>query len=146
MNKAVVSVQISGQEYRIRTDADPESLHRVAGLVDAAMNQVAARTGTVDTLDVAVLTSLNLGRELVALREKSEAVGAVQAAEAVEAAGEQQRLRDLIGLAESALEGRGRGQADLLTVPAGSEVDGQESELLDSLLDEALIEPDAPNA
>ena len=146
MNKAVVSVKISGQEYRIRTDADPESLHRVAGLVDAAMNQVAARTGTVDTLDVAVLTSLNLGRELVALREKSEAVGAVQAAEAVEAAGEQQRLRDLIGLAESALEGRGRGQADLLTVPAGSEVDGQESELLDSLLDEALIEPDAPNA
>ena len=146
MNKAVVSVQISGQEYRIRTDADPESLHRVAGLVDAAMNQVAARTGTVDTLDVAVLTSLNLGRELVTLREKSEAVGAVQAAEAVEAAGEQQRLRDLIGLAESALEGRGRGQADLLTVPAGSEVDGQESELLDSLLDEALIEPEAPNA
>ena len=146
MNKAVVSVQISGQEYRIRTDADPESLHRVAGLVDAAMNQVAARTGTVDTLDVAVLTSLNLGRELVALREKTEAVGAVQAAEAVDAAGEQQRLRDLIGLAESALEGRGRGQADLLTVPAGSEVDGQESELLDSLLDEALIEPDAPNA
>ena len=146
MNKAVVSVQISGQEYRIRTDADPDSLHRVAGLVDAAMHQVAARTGTVDTLDVAVLTSLNLGRELVALREKSEAVGAVQAAEAVEAAGEQQRLRDLIGLAESALEGRGRGQADLLTVPAGSEVDGQESELLDSLLDEALIEPDAPNA
>lgn len=146
MNKAVVSVQISGQEYRIRTDADPDSLHRVAGLVDAAMNQVAARTGTVDTLDVAVLTSLNLGRELVALREKTEAVGAVQAAEAVDAAGEQQRLRDLIGLAESALEGRGRGQADLLTVPAGSEVDGQESELLDSLLDEALIEPDAPNA
>ena len=146
MSKAVVSVQISGQEYRIRTDAEPDSLHRVAGLVDAAMNQVAARTGTVDTLDVAVLTSLNLGRELVALREKSEVAGAVQAAEAFEAAGEQQRLRDLIGLAESALEGRGRGQADLLTVPAGSEVDGQESELLDSLLDEALIKPDAPNA
>ena len=146
MSKAVVSVQISGQEYRIRTDAEPDSLHRVAGLVDAAMNQVAARTGTVDTLDVAVLTSPNLGRELVALREKSEVAGAVQAAEAFEAAGEQQRLRDLIGLAESALEGRGRGQADLLTVPAGSEVDGQESELLDSLLDEALIKPDAPNA
>ena len=79
MSKAVVSVQISGQEYRIRTDAEPDSLHRVAGLVDAAMNQVAARTGTVDTLDVAVLTSLNLGRELVALREKSEVAGAVQA-------------------------------------------------------------------
>ena len=49
-------------------------------------------------------------------------------------------------MAESALEGRGRGQADLLTVPAGSEVDGQESELLDSLLDETLIEPELPNA
>ena len=146
MNKNVVSVEISGQEYRIRTDAAADSLHRVAGLVDAAMKQVAAKTGTVDTLDVAVLTSLNLGRELVALREKTKAAGAVEQAEAVEVAGERQRLRDLIGLAESALEGRGRGQADLLTVPAGTEVDGRESELLDSLLDESLVESEAPNA
>ena len=144
MTKNVVAVQISGQEYRIRTDADEETLHRVAELVDAAMDRVAARTGTVDTLDVAVLTSLNLGRELMALRERNQAFGAAKEMQAEEVEADQERLRVLIGLAESALEGRSRGQADLLTVPAGAEVDGTETELLDSLLDDSLLEPEKP--
>ena len=68
-SKATVSVRIRGQEFRIRSDEDEESLQRVAGYLDETMKTVEKRTGTVDSLDVALLTALNLARELVRLRE-----------------------------------------------------------------------------
>ena len=68
--KATVSVRIRGQEFRIRSDDDEESLQRVAGYLDETMKTVEKRTGTVDSLDVALLTALNLARELVRLREE----------------------------------------------------------------------------
>ncbi len=137
MTKRVVAVQISGQEYRIRSDADEESLQQVANLVNAAMSQIASRTGTVDSLDVAILTCLNLGRELVALRERIDEPSPHQADEG--------RLRELIELAESVLQGtREDGeQTPLLTVPAGSEVDGSEAELLGTLIDDSAVESKA---
>jgi hypothetical protein len=42
--KRLVSVRILGHEYRIRTDADPAGLARVAELVDETMG-VCERTG-----------------------------------------------------------------------------------------------------
>ena len=68
-SKSTVSVRIRGQEFRIRSDDDEESLQRVAGYLDETMKTVEKRTGTVDSLDVALLTALNLARELVRLRE-----------------------------------------------------------------------------
>ena len=134
MSKRVVSIHISGQEYRIRSDADEASLQRVAHMVDAAMSQIRARTGMVDTLDVAVLTSLNLGRELLGMREKAREGAGFAEAEAV-------RMRDLIEMAESALiEGEDGEQTPLLTVPAGVEVDEAEAEILDSLIDDSAVE------
>ena len=67
--KSTVSVRIRGQEFRIRSDDDEESLQRVAGYLDDTMKTVERRTGTVDSLDVALLTALNLARELVRIRE-----------------------------------------------------------------------------
>ena len=49
MSKRSVAVQIAGQEYRIRSDADEDALHRLAGYVDRAMGRVRERTGTVDS-------------------------------------------------------------------------------------------------
>jgi len=37
MSKRSVAVEIAGQAYRIRSDADEASLHRLAGYVDRAM-------------------------------------------------------------------------------------------------------------
>lgn len=68
--KSTVSVRIRGQEFRIRSDDDEESLQRVAGYLDDTMKTVEKRTGTVDSLDVALLTALNLARELVRIREE----------------------------------------------------------------------------
>ena len=67
-NRRSVAVWIAGHEYRIRSDGDDEGLIRIAGYVDRAMQRVRERTGTVDSLDVAVLTCLNLAREILELK------------------------------------------------------------------------------
>jgi cell division protein ZapA (FtsZ GTPase activity inhibitor) len=94
--KPVVAVSIRGQEFRIRTDDDEASLRRVAQYLDDTMATVEKKTGTVDTLQLALLSALNLARELVELRES----GGGSSAAGVDPA----RFESLIELAESALE------------------------------------------
>jgi cell division protein ZapA len=93
--KRAVAVRIRGQEFRVVSDDDEAWLQRVAGYLDQTMSTVEERTGTVDSLDVAMLTALNLARELVEIREREPIAGA----KGPEAA----RLRGLIELAETAL-------------------------------------------
>ena len=93
MSKGSVAINIAGREYRIRSEADPKWLQQVAGHVDSTMDRVKARTGTVDSHDLAVLTALNIARELMSLQattERSEGANP-------------ERLRSLIDFAESAL-------------------------------------------
>jgi cell division protein ZapA (FtsZ GTPase activity inhibitor) len=93
--KRSVSVWIRGQEFRIRSDEDQESLQRVARYLDETMQKVEQRTGTADSLDVALLTALNLARELVSIREGRLDAGTLGL--------DRGRLRSIIELAESAL-------------------------------------------
>lgn len=72
MSKKSVAVRIAGHNYKILSDGDPDSLQQVARYVDLAMNRVRERTGTVDTLDISVLTCINLAREIIALREQKD--------------------------------------------------------------------------
>jgi len=102
--KPVVAVSIRGQEFRIRTDDDEASLQRVAQYLDDTMATVEKKTGTVDTLQLALLSALNLARELVELRERGAATR--PSALAVDPG----RFESLIELAESALEARAAGQ------------------------------------
>lgn len=149
MGKRSVAVRILGQEYHIRSDADEEWLQKVAGCVDDTMTQIRERTGTVDTLDVAILASLNLAREVLALRGRLDADsrGSLKPDDG--------RLRTLIELAESALaDGVGAGwhrvesasssEAALLDLPTGSEVDSVEQSLLGPL--EPALEGEAGDA
>jgi cell division protein ZapA (FtsZ GTPase activity inhibitor) len=95
--KATVTVTIRGQEFRIRTDEDEASLQQVAGYLDDTMKGVEQRTGTIDSLDVALLTALNLAREVV----RQRAAGGVPAPSP-------KRLRSLVDRVEEALaEGGG---------------------------------------
>jgi len=88
--KPSLAVRIRGQEFRIRSDESPELLQQVAEIVDSTMQRIEQRTGAIDTLDVAMLTALNLAREVVearrtrpasprlrALIERAEAAGSV---------------------------------------------------------------------
>lgn len=101
--KPVVAVTIRDQEFRIRTGDDEAALQRVARYLDETMATVEQRTGTVDSLQLAMLSALNLARELVELRERGEASG--PRAAGVDAA----RLAALIELVESALEAQPAG-------------------------------------
>ena len=102
--KPVVAVTIRGQEFRIRTDDDEASLARVASYLDDTMATVEQKTGTVDTLQVALLSALNLARELVELRERGGPQG--PSAPGIDP----NRIESLIELAESAVEGHAVGQ------------------------------------
>ena len=95
MAKGSVSVQIRGQEFRVRVGdgEDEDALVRVAGYLDQTLRQVEQKTGTVDSLSVAMLTALNLAREVVEIRDGRAATG-----------GNRARLQALIELAEGALE------------------------------------------
>lgn len=63
-----ITVRIHGQEYRIRSEADEQSVRRAAAFVDETMTRIRERTEAVDTLDIAVLAALNLANHLLAAR------------------------------------------------------------------------------
>lgn len=89
-NKRTVAVRIRGQDFRIRSDEPPEQLARIARTVDETMERVESKTGAVDSYDVAMLTALNLAREVVGFEATRPAIDPA-------------KLRSLIDLAESAI-------------------------------------------
>lgn len=91
--KRSVPVSIRGRVFHVRTDGDEEELRRVAAYLDETLERVQRRTGTIDSEDVALLSALNLAREVVELREGGPRESPEQA----------DALRALIELAESAL-------------------------------------------
>ncbi|MEE3330668.1 MAG: cell division protein ZapA [Myxococcota bacterium] len=73
MSKRSISVRIAGHEYRIKSDEDEAHLHEVARYVEDTMDRIRQRTGAVDSLEVALLASLNLARDLLDAREVGNA-------------------------------------------------------------------------
>jgi cell division protein ZapA len=55
-----VRVKIYDREYALRTTGDPERLRDLCARLDKRMREIAASTGAVDTLKVAVLAALSL--------------------------------------------------------------------------------------
>jgi cell division protein ZapA (FtsZ GTPase activity inhibitor) len=88
--KRVVAIRIRGQDFRIRSDEPPEQLARIARTVDETMERVESKTGAVDSYDVAMLTALNLAREIVGFEANRGPIDPT-------------KLRSLIDLAESAI-------------------------------------------
>jgi cell division protein ZapA len=68
-----ISVEIYDQVYHLR-GTDPAYIEHLAQVVDAKMRAVSAHGGTVDSLRVAVLASLNIADELVCARERYNAL------------------------------------------------------------------------
>ena len=89
-DKRIVAVRIRGQDFRIRSDEPPEQLARIARTVDETMERVESKTGAVDSYHVAMLTALNLAREVVGSEPNRRIVDSA-------------KLRCLIDLAESAI-------------------------------------------
>jgi cell division protein ZapA len=89
---AVISVEIHGQRYPIRSGLDQEYVARLATYVDEKMRAAADSTPTGDSLRLAVLTALNVADELFRCRDVTRA----RNGELAERAGELERLLDRV--------------------------------------------------
>ena len=66
---AVISVEIYGQRYPIRSTLDQEYVARLASYVDEKMRAAAETTPNGDSLRLAVLAALNIADELFRCRD-----------------------------------------------------------------------------
>jgi len=91
----VISVDIRGQRYPIRSTLDEAYVARLASYVDEKMSAAADSTPTGDSLRLAVLAALNVADELFRCRDATRA----RTGEIAERAGELERLLDRILMA-----------------------------------------------
>ncbi len=68
--KYTVKVNIFGNEYPIKSEADPEYIKRVAKYVDRKMREISEKVNISSAAKVAVLAALNITDEL--FREKAD--------------------------------------------------------------------------
>ena len=67
-----IKVGIYNQTYSLRSDGDSEYVRKLAKFVDDHMREVSAQTLIVDTVKVAILTSLKIADELHRVKELYE--------------------------------------------------------------------------
>ena len=91
----VISVDIQGQRYPIRSGLEPDYVIRLAAYVDDKMRAAADSTPTGDTLRLAVLAALNIADELFRCRDANRA----RDGELADRAGELERLLDRVLMA-----------------------------------------------
>ena len=65
----VVNVKIYDREYALRATTEAERLRSLCACLDKRMRDLAASSGSADTLKVAVLAALSLADELYRARE-----------------------------------------------------------------------------
>jgi cell division protein ZapA len=65
-----VRVGIYDREYLLRTTGDPERLKGLCVSLDKRMREIAAATGAVDTLKVAVLAALSIADDMQRARDE----------------------------------------------------------------------------
>ena len=95
MSEQVISVDIHGQRYPIRSTLDQEYVARLASYVDEKMRAAADSSPTGDSLRLAVLAALNVADELFRCRD----VNVARSGEIAERAGELERLVDRLLMA-----------------------------------------------
>lgn len=67
-HKHKVMVEIFGENYPIRGDAEPERIMRVAALLDERMRHTAGTHPRLSTAKIAILTALNIADEYLRLK------------------------------------------------------------------------------
>jgi cell division protein ZapA len=69
-----VEIKVFGQTYTVKTDEEEDYIHRVAQHVNEKMEEVLRKTRSVSTLNVAILTALNIADDLLRERDRREAL------------------------------------------------------------------------
>jgi cell division protein ZapA len=88
----VVSVEIQGARYAIRSDLDERYIVRLATYVDAKMQRATNEVPTGESMKVAILAALNIADELFRVREASPP----DHSELIRRAGEIERMVDQV--------------------------------------------------
>ena len=76
----LVEIKVFGQVYTVKTDTDEEHIQTVARYVNEKMDEVLKKTKSVSTLNVAILTALNIADDL--LKEKEKRIALLREVEA----------------------------------------------------------------
>ena len=66
----VVTVEIQGQRYPVRSDLDPDYVAQLAQYVDSKMTIAARESSAADSMRIAVIAALNLADEVFRAREE----------------------------------------------------------------------------
>jgi cell division protein ZapA len=66
----LVEIKVFGQTYTVKTDAEEDYIQEVAKYVNEKMEEVLKKTKSVSTLNVAILTALNIADDLLKEKEK----------------------------------------------------------------------------
>ena len=75
----LVEIKVFGQTYTVKTDAAESHIQEVARYVNEKMEEVLKKTKSVSSLNVAILTALNIADDL--LREKAKRITLLQEVE-----------------------------------------------------------------
>jgi len=70
----LVEIKVFGQTYTVKTDAEEDHIQEVARYVNEKMEEVLKKTKSVSTLNVAILTALNIADDLLKERERKSAL------------------------------------------------------------------------
>jgi len=66
----LIEIKVFGQTYTVKSDAEENHIQAVAQYVNEKMDEVLKKTRSVSTLNVAILTALNIADDLLKEREK----------------------------------------------------------------------------
>ena len=69
-----VEIKVFGQTFSVKTDAEEDHLQSVAQYVNEKMEEVLKKTRSVSTLNVAILTALNIADDLLKEKEQRKAL------------------------------------------------------------------------
>ena len=72
--KRAVDVEIMGEKFTVRSDAEESHVRKVAGYVDGKMQEVMKTTRPIGKSSVAMLAALNIADEYQRLKDSHEAM------------------------------------------------------------------------
>jgi len=96
MTSRVVTIEIHGQRYAVKSDLDPAYIAELATYLDQKMRQAADELSSADTLRVAIIAALNVADELYRTRAEETLGDGRIVTQALEKAAEIERIVDAV--------------------------------------------------
>jgi cell division protein ZapA len=69
-----IEIRVFGQTFTVKSEAEESHIQEVAQYVNSKIEEITKRTRTVSSLNVAILTALNIADDLLKEREKRMAL------------------------------------------------------------------------